>query len=71
MAERLDDNEIIKSYGKKNIITFVKEPGSIIFEDTYGLHKGDYPKTKNRIMLVLIYGKSSGTEYFKNRELIK
>jgi len=70
LAERLDDNEIIKSYGKQNIITFVKKSGSIIFEDTYGLHKGDYPKTKNRIMLVLIYGKSSGTEYFKNRELI-
>ena len=56
LAERINDEEIVKIYGKKNQIKFVKEAGSLIIEDTFGLHKGEVPKSKSRSMIVFEYG---------------
>ena len=54
-ANRLDDEEINKYYDSK-IIKFTGDAGSIIFEDTFGLHKGHMPEEKSRAMLVYEYG---------------
>ena len=59
-AERIHDEEIIKFYGEENIKTFVGKKGTIIFEDTFGFHKGQPPISKSRLMLVLEYGLPPG-----------
>ena len=70
LSTRLDDKEIINNYGKKNIKTFSKSKGSLIFEDTFGLHKGNLPKKKSRIVLILIYGQSDGIGIYKNSLMV-
>ena len=40
------------------------EKGKVIFEDTFGLHKGLAPKNKSRIMIVIQYGKGLGINKF-------
>ena len=47
----------------------MKSAGTVIFEDTFGLHKGENPKKKSRVMLILIYGKGTGTQVFKNPQI--
>ena len=59
-------DEILKSYPKEKIKKFLGDKGSIIVEDTFGLHKGFSPKTKSRMMLILIYGEGIGIDLFKN-----
>jgi len=39
--------------------------GSVIFEDTFGLHKGTFPTKNTRAVLILIYGYGEGTGVFK------
>ena len=46
----------------KLLIIFTGEQGTIIFEDTFGLHKGLTPKNKSRVMLVLEYGISPASD---------
>ena len=55
-AERIHDEEIIKFYGEDNIKTFVGKKGTIIFEDTFGFHKGRPPINGSRLALILEYG---------------
>lgn len=66
ISKRINDDEIEDTYGSKNIITFDRSKGSVIFEDTFGLHKGNYPKTNNRIVLILIYGIGEGIGIYDN-----
>ena len=70
LAERLNSAEVAKAYGKKNIISFTKSAGAVIFEDTFGLHKGANPKKNSRAMLILVYGKGTGTQVFKNSQIL-
>lgn len=65
ISKRLSDSEIINSYGKENIKEFDLPKGSVIFEDTFGLHKGTFPTKKTRALLILIYGFGEGTGVFK------
>lgn len=53
--QRIDDKTMEENY-KNKIHTFTGEAGTIIFEDTFGFHKGDVPKNKSRVMLVIEYG---------------
>lgn len=59
---RLSDEIINNHYKKNGIEIFTGEQGTIIFEDTFGLHKGLTPKNKSRVMLVLEYGISPASE---------
>ena len=70
ISKRIDDNEIINCYGKGNIKTFNKSKGSLIFEDTFGLHKGTSPKKNSRVVLILIYGQNEGIGIYKNSLII-
>ena len=56
LAERIDDDEALEIYGEAKQKKFIKNAGSVIIEDTFGLHKGEIPKTKSRAMLVFEYG---------------
>ncbi len=68
LAERIDDKEIQKFYGESNQKIFTKTEGSIIIEDTFGLHKGLVPKSKSRYVLILEYG--AGKSILKNDQYI-
>jgi len=56
LAERINDEEVLKFYGNENQIIFTKDEGSVIIEDTFGLHKGEVPKSKSRYVLIIEYG---------------
>ena len=56
LAERIDDKEVLESYGKNTQKKFLKDTGTLIIEDTFGLHKGETPKKESRHMLVIEYG---------------
>jgi len=66
LSKRIDDQEIQKNYGDHNIIKFDRPKGSLIFEDTFGFHKGTAPKKNSRVVLILVYGKSRGIGIYKN-----
>lgn len=53
--QRLSDNEISSFYPKKKIKTFIATKGSVLFEDTRGLHKGIKLETGNRLILQFQY----------------
>ena len=50
---RLSDDEVIQSFGEKKLVEFCAPKGSIIVEDTRGLHKGDVVKANGRSRLML------------------
>ena len=62
MTMKLKKNIILK-----NIKTFQKKRGSLIIEDTFGLHKGNFPKKKSRKMMILIYGQDLGSIIISTR----
>lgn len=58
LSERYDD-EIVKKHFSENIIHITGNSGTIIFEDTHGLHKGSNVKEDKRFVLQLVYGAST------------
>lgn len=52
---RLTDEEVIQAFGQEKLITFVGARGTIIIEDTRGLHKGMHLAKGQRLMLQLQY----------------
>ena len=70
-ANRIDDEEINNNYNKNKIKTFNGNKGHVIIEDTFGLHRGNFPTNKSRLMLVLIYGHGLGINNYKNSILKK
>ena len=55
--ERYEDEDIFKNYSQK--IKFTGKKGTIFYEDTFGFHKGDEPKSNSRIALIIEYGKNN------------
>jgi ectoine hydroxylase-related dioxygenase (phytanoyl-CoA dioxygenase family) len=53
--QRLSDEEISSFYSQKKVKTFVATKGSILFEDTRGLHKGIKLESGNRLILQFQY----------------
>ena len=49
------DDNINKNYNNKRI--FTGKAGSLFFVDSYGIHKGETPTDKSRLMLNVHYGK--------------
>ena len=60
LAERIDEIEIEKFYKPENVKSFTGLKGSVILEDTFGLHKGEAPKKFTRSVLILVYGLGEG-----------
>jgi hypothetical protein len=57
---RLSDHEVLSHYGRKRVIDFCAPKGTVIIEDTRGLHKGNVvqPEGQSRLMLQLQYSNS-------------
>lgn len=69
LSERYEDNVIYEKYGN-NVINITGNTGTIIFEDTHGLHKGTNVKDGKRFVLQLVFG-SSTYYYLKNNNYEK
>lgn len=52
---RFTDKEIEREFGKKNIVPHVAPRGTVVLEDTYGMHKGAVPKTHDRAIVQIVY----------------
>ena len=50
------DKQIYDKYPKSNIIKFNGNSGSTFFVDSYGIHKGEVPTKKSRILLNIHFG---------------
>lgn len=70
VSKRISDQEIKALYDNENIVTFNRKKGTIIFEDTFGLHKGASPKSKSRAVMILIYGQGNGIGIYNNSIMI-
>jgi len=68
LSRLFDDKNIYSSYKEKKI--FHGKKGSAFLVDSYGLHKGETPKNKPRLMLNIHYGRGK-IFYSKNDMLIK
>jgi hypothetical protein len=65
---RLSDDEVLGHYGQQAEVTFAAPKGTIIVEDTRGLHKGNPVTGKSRLILQLQFSNSLfGTDYPKSR----
>ena len=65
---RITDEEIKENYPESAIIEFVAPRGTIIMEDTRGLHKGKHVANGDRLILQLQFSNSLfGTNYTKTR----
>lgn len=61
---RLSDEEVAATYSAENILAFTAPRGSIIIEDTRGLHKGAHVREGARLILQLQFSNSLfGTNY--------
>jgi ectoine hydroxylase-related dioxygenase (phytanoyl-CoA dioxygenase family) len=54
-SDRVEDEKVDSLFGKENVITFQGKKGSIIIEDTFGLHKGTAVKEGSRLLIQLLY----------------
>jgi hypothetical protein len=65
---RLTDEEVLRHYGKKRCVQVTAPRGSIIIEDTRGLHKGSNVSGSPRLILQLQFSNSLfGTNYTKEK----
>ena len=69
LSQRYDD-ELIKQHFEKDIIEICGKAGTMIFEDTHGLHKGTNVKKGKRFVLQLVYGVSP-LYHLKNSNYVK
>lgn len=72
--KRLSDEDVEKIYSRKDIIDIVAKKGSLLVEDTRGLHKGRNLIKGNRFLIQIQYSSSSfGTsiDSFRMPELSK
>jgi hypothetical protein len=56
--DRLDDNDVEKKFPKKDIIDILATKGSLLIEDTRGLHKGRHLIKNNRFLIQVQYSSS-------------
>lgn len=65
---RLSDEEVLAHYGQQAEVTFAAPRGTIIVEDTRGLHKGNPVSGNSRLILQLQFSNSLfGTDYPKSQ----
>lgn len=68
---RLTDEEVESFYGKENIVEFAAPKGTIIFEDTRGLHKGKHVEQGSRLIFQLEYTNSLFGGYAPKSKIMK
>lgn len=61
---RLTDEEVENHYGSQNIVEFVAPRGTIIAEDTRGLHKGKHVKKDDRLILQIQFSNTLFGGYY-------
>ena len=65
---RLTDEEVLAHYGDAREIEFVAPRGTVIIEDTRGLHKGKAVESESRLILQLQFSNSLfGANYAKSK----
>jgi len=52
---RFTDDEIESAFGKETVVPHTGLKGTIILEDTYGVHKGAVPKSQDRSLIQIVY----------------
>ena len=52
---RIDDEDVYENYGKENEVIFTVPKGSILIEDTKGMHKGFHVEENRRLLLSFQY----------------
>lgn len=52
---RIEDEDVYENFGKENEIVFTVPKGSILLEDTKGMHKGYYVEEGRRLLLSFQY----------------
>jgi len=68
---RLTDDEVENYYGRQNIVEFIAPRGTIIAEDTRGLHKGKHVKKNDRLILQIQFSNSLFGGHYSKSELDK
>ncbi len=53
---RLEDDEVLAEWGTSRIVSIQGPAGSGFIEDTFGIHKGQPPRTKERLCFQILYG---------------
>jgi ectoine hydroxylase-related dioxygenase (phytanoyl-CoA dioxygenase family) len=69
--ERLSDDDVEKVYSKKDIVDIVAKKGSLLIEDTRGLHKGRHLIRNNRFLIQIQYSSSSFGGIIQNFKMPK
>jgi hypothetical protein len=64
--QRVNDNEVFKFYDKKDILEFIGNRGTLIIEDTRGLHKGKVVESKSRLIFEIEYSNTIFVKKEKN-----
>lgn len=66
---RLTDEEVENYYGRQNIVEFVAPRGTIIAEDTRGLHKGKHVEKNDRLILQIQFSNMLFGGYYPKAKL--
>ena len=73
LSSRVDDETVKELFGEENIISFEGKKGTIIIENTLGLHKGVPVVEGARLLLQLEYANSlylDSTQFFESKHLL-
>lgn len=57
-GKRYTREHMVKTYGEDRVISMVAPKGTMIFEDTYGFHRGVPVQSGHRLVMELIYANS-------------
>ena len=66
---RLTDEEVMQEFDKRNVIEFAAPRGTIIAEDTRGLHKGKHVQHGDRLILQLQFSNSLFGGYYPKAKM--
>lgn len=73
LSSRVEDSEVLELFGEENIISFEGKKGTVIIENTLGLHKGVPVVSGARLLLQLEYTNSlylDSTQFFDPKLLL-
>ena len=66
---RLTDREVYDHFGKSAEREFVGRRGTVIFEDTRGLHKGKHAESGDRLIFQMQYSNSKFGTYYPSTKI--
>jgi len=68
IIKRFSDQDIVRSYGRDNLVTISGPAGMGFAEDTFGLHKGIPPTQKERLVLQMEFAVNDYNNTNDNRD---